>query len=152
MRACEKNKAKNCSYLLSIPIIAALFLISCKGDFTQINEMRIIAQLYFQENLMIENFLTVSELVKEIKNIVESQFGFVVIKGEVSNIHHSFSGHTYFTLKDKESQIKCALFKFQKKAVEKELVEDHEFIVWGKLSLYEARSELTLVVSFYMPF
>jgi exodeoxyribonuclease VII large subunit len=99
-----------------------------------------------------ENYLTVSELVKDIKGIVESQFGFVVIKGEVSNIKNSFSGHTYFSLKDGTAQIRCALFKYQKKNITHELVEDREYIVWGKVSLYEARCDLSIIVSLIVPF
>lgn len=99
-----------------------------------------------------EPFRTVTEVVKDIKKIVESQFSFVVIKGEVTNLKLSYSGHTYFTLKDKDSQIRCAIFRQQQTALGRQLESDKEFIIWGKISLYEARSEITVIVSFFMPY
>ncbi len=98
------------------------------------------------------DFLTVSELVNEVKNAVESQFGFVVIKGEVSNLSTAFSGHTYFSLKDKNAQIRCVLFKFQKKSIPYNLEEGKEFIIWGRLNIYEKRADLTVIVNIFTPF
>jgi len=42
-----------------------------------------------------EKYISVSELVKDIKTVIESSFGFVVIQGEVSNIHAAYSGHNF---------------------------------------------------------
>jgi len=56
--------------------------------------------------------LTVSEITKLIKNLIESHFNEVLsIEGEVSNLSRSPSGHLYFILKDENAQIKVALFK-----------------------------------------
>ncbi len=96
---------------------------------------------------MEQSILSVSELVKSLKVTVESQFPFIAVRGEATNIKTAFSGHTYFSLKDKESQIRCAIFSRQKAALHVPLVEDREYIIWGRISLYEARSEITLVVS-----
>jgi exodeoxyribonuclease VII large subunit len=100
---------------------------------------------------MEERVLTVSELVRDIKAVVEAGFGFVALKGEVTNLRASFSGHTYFTLKDAAAQIRCVIFKGQKMSSERTLAEDAEYIVWGRVSLYEARADLSLIVSFFMP-
>ncbi|HOW51123.1 MAG TPA: exodeoxyribonuclease VII large subunit [bacterium] len=100
---------------------------------------------------MDERVLTVSELVRDIKAAVESNFGVVVLRGEVTNLRASFSGHTYFTLKDDAAQIRCVLFKGQRMAAERTIAEDAEYLVWGRVSLYEARADLSLIVSFFMP-
>jgi exodeoxyribonuclease VII large subunit len=100
---------------------------------------------------MEERIFTVTELVRDIKAVVEAGFGFVALKGEVTNLRASFSGHTYFTLKDNAAQIRCILFKGQKIAADRTLVEDGEYLVWGRVSLYEARADLSLVVNFFMP-
>jgi len=98
------------------------------------------------------NFLTVSELVNEVKNIIETSFGFVVIKGEISNLSTAFSGHTYFSLKDKNAQIRCVLFKSQKNSIPYNLQEDKEYIIWGRLNVYEKRADLTVIVNLFTPF
>ncbi len=100
---------------------------------------------------MEERVFTVSELVRDIKGVVEAGFGFVALKGEVTNLRASFSGHTYFTLKDTAAQIRCVIFKGQKISPERTLAEDAEYIVWGRVSLYEARADLSLIVNFFMP-
>ena len=100
---------------------------------------------------MEERILTVSELVRDIKGVVEAGFGVVALRGEVTNLRASFSGHTYFTLKDDAAQIRCVIFKGQRMAAERTLAEDAEYIVWGRVSLYEARADLSLIVSFFMP-
>ena len=99
---------------------------------------------------MDDRILSVSELVRDLKGVVESNFGVVILRGEVSNLHTSFSGHTYFTLKDETAQIRCALFKGQKGG-DRTLVEDTAYLVWGRVSLYEARADITLIVSFFLP-
>ncbi len=100
---------------------------------------------------MEERVFTVSELVRDIKGAVEAGFGFVAVRGEVTNLRASFSGHTYFTLKDNATQLRCIIFKGQKGAADRTLVEDGEYIVWGRVSLYEARADLSIIVSFFLP-
>lgn len=100
---------------------------------------------------MHEIAVPVSVLVKDLKNAVEGAFGFVAVRGELTNLSKAFSGHIYFTLKDSESQIRCALFKNQQKMNHAELKADAEYIVYGKISIYEQRSEITLIASLIIP-
>ena len=54
---------------------------------------------------------TVSELTEDIRQILEEEFPFIWVEGEVSNARRPLSGHLYFTLKDEKAQILCILFK-----------------------------------------
>lgn len=94
----------------------------------------------------------VSIFVKDLKNAVEGAFGFVALRGELTNLTRAYSGHLYFTLKEGEAQIKCALFKNRQKINRCELKPDEEYIVYGKISVYEARTEITLAVSLIIPY
>ncbi len=94
----------------------------------------------------------VSALVRDLKNAVEGAFGFVAVRGELTNLSKAYSGHIYFTLKDSEAQIKCALFKNQQRMNHAELKVDSEYIVYGKLSVYEQRSEITLIANLIIPY
>ncbi len=98
-----------------------------------------------------ERIFTVTELAHLLKTAVETQFGVVAVRGEATNIRTALSGHTYFTLKDEGSQMRCVLFKGTRAAAERPLEEDAEYLVWGRLSLYEPRTEVSLVVSFFLP-
>ena len=100
---------------------------------------------------MHEIAVPVSILVKDLKNAVEGAFGFVAVRGELTNLSRAYSGHIYFTLKDNESQIRCALFKNQQRLNHAEIKADSEYIVYGKISVYEPRSEITLIASLIVP-
>ena len=101
---------------------------------------------------MQEVVVPVSAFVRDLKNAVEGAFGFVALRGEITNLTKAYSGHIYFTLKDGDAQIKCALFKNQQKMNRAGLVNDAEYIVYGRISVYEPRSEITLVASLVVPF
>jgi len=101
---------------------------------------------------MQEVVVPVSAFVRDLKNAVEGAFGWVALSGEITNISRSFAGHTYFTLKDESAQIRCAVFKNQQKMIRCELKNDMSYIVYGKISVYEAKAEITLVVSLVIPY
>ncbi len=94
----------------------------------------------------------VSVLVRDIKNAVEGAFSFVAVTGELTNLSKAYSGHIYFTLKEGDAQIKCAFFKNQQKMNRTELKEDSQFIVYGRVSVYEPRSEISLIVNLIIPY
>lgn len=94
----------------------------------------------------------VSVLVSDIKRAVEGAFGFVAVTGELTNLSLSYSGHTYFTLKEGDAQIKCAFFKNRKQMNRTEIKNDAQYMVYGKISVYEPRSEITLIVNLIIPY
>ena len=55
--------------------------------------------------------LGVGQLIRGLQGLLEQRVGRVFVVGEISNLHEARSGHAYFTLKDGEGQIRCALFK-----------------------------------------
>src|SRR5439155_18511937 len=57
--------------------------------------------------------LTVSELISQVKRLLEKELGLVWVTGEVTNLRLQSSGHSYFTLKDASAQLNCVLFRGQ---------------------------------------
>src|SRR5260370_17493039 len=54
--------------------------------------------------------LTVSELTRTVRDVLEGHIGDVWVEGEISNYRKQSSGHHYFTLKDDRSQVACVMF------------------------------------------
>ena len=55
---------------------------------------------------------TVTELNARIRSILEGSFSDIWVTGEISNFHnHPSSGHMYFTLKDGQAELRCAMFR-----------------------------------------
>ncbi len=93
-----------------------------------------------------QEILTVSQLTQAIKNMLETEYRWVRICGEISNLKTPFSGHSYFTLKDAGAQIRAVLFKQQKKFLDLALQDGQQVILFGRISVYEPRGEYQLVV------
>jgi exodeoxyribonuclease VII large subunit len=55
--------------------------------------------------------ISVTELNNQIKSVLEPYFEIVLVKGEVSKVTYHSSGHLYFTLKDENSAINCAMWR-----------------------------------------
>lgn len=90
---------------------------------------------------------TPSELNQEAKRHIEAGFGRVWIQGEISNLARPASGHLYFSLKDGQAQIRCALFKPQATKLSFEPANGDEVLVRGQLSLYAPRGDYQLIAS-----
>lgn len=97
-------------------------------------------------SLETEPILTVSQLTRSIKNILESQYRFVRISGEISNFKMPHSGHSYFTLKDASAQIRAVLFKQKKRFVDLTLQDGQDVVCFGRISVYEPRGEYQIIV------
>ena len=89
---------------------------------------------------------TVSELTSSIRGVLETQFPFVAVSGEISNLRCPFSGHYYFTLKDASAQLKAVLFKTQQRYLACKPADGLEVVCRGRISLYEPRGEYQLIV------
>lgn len=90
--------------------------------------------------------LTVSELTFAIKSILEKNFTFISLKGEVSNFKYQSSGHMYFSLKDENSQISCVLFKGNSTNLQKIPKDGDQIIIEAELSVYPPRGNYQLIV------
>jgi len=89
---------------------------------------------------------SVSELTASIRGLLESQFPFVSVAGEISNLRRPHSGHIYFTLKDDRARIKAVLFKMQQRYLTDKPVDGQEVICRGRLSVYEARGDYQIII------
>ena len=83
--------------------------------------------------------LTVSELTREIRELVESNFDQVACLGEVSNLVRARSGHIYFTLKDESSQISAVMWKARAGRLKFDLQDGLEVVVLGPIQVYPPR-------------
>ena len=90
--------------------------------------------------------LSVSELNFQAKTLLESQLGTVWVSGEISNFSRPSSGHWYFTLKDSNAQIRCAMFRGANRYVKDPITEGAQVVVRAKASLYTARGDYQLIV------
>lgn len=90
--------------------------------------------------------LTVSELTRQIRSSLEQQFRSVWVEGEISNLRCPSSGHHYFTLKDRSSQIRAVLFRSQAERVKFALQDGLEVVVFGRLTVYEPRGDYQLLL------
>ncbi len=96
---------------------------------------------------------TVEKLTKCIKNLLESdkRLTNLLVRGEISNLTHHNSGHTYFSLKDKESQIKCVLFKRSGEFLKFNLEHGMKIIVRGNINIYKSRGEYEIIIKEIQP-
>lgn len=90
-------------------------------------------------------FLSVSELNAQLKAFLKEHFGAVCVEGEISNFILHPSGHSYFSLKDAESSVKCVLFKGTASRLKIELKNDVKVQIRGDISLYEKRGEYQII-------
>ena len=101
--------------------------------------------------LPLRYILTVSELTREIKDILEDRFPDVWVEGEISNLRIPPSRHIYFTLKDDFSQIRAVLFKMQARNVRFVPDDGLHVICRGRVSLYERRGDYQLILESIEP-
>jgi len=90
--------------------------------------------------------LTVSQLNRQAKNLLESHFDFVWVEGEVSNFAAPSSGHWYFSLKDGNAQVRCAMFRNRNQRVRFTPGNGDAIRLRCRVSLYEGRGEFQLIV------
>ena len=92
-----------------------------------------------------QEIYTVSRLNREVRLLLEGNFPFVWIEGEVSNFAAPYSGHWYFSLKDPIAQVKCAMFKPQNRRLTFTLKDGMHVFIKARISLYEGRGEFQLL-------
>ncbi len=97
------------------------------------------------------DILSVSQLNRMAKRVLETEVGAVWLEGEISNYIQAASGHWYFSLKDDQAQVKCAMFKFKNRGTNFNPSEGDKVVVKGNISLYEARGDYQLIVDYMEP-
>lgn len=94
--------------------------------------------------------ISVSELNRQVRTLLEQNFLSLHVEGEISNFVCPASGHWYFTLKDANAQIRCAMFKGSNIRIARPAQGD-KVIVRAKVSLYEGRGDYQLICDFMEP-
>jgi exodeoxyribonuclease VII large subunit len=89
---------------------------------------------------------TVSRLNREARGLLEAGLPSLWITGELSNLSRPASGHWYFTLKDEDAQVRCAMFRQRNLAVRIAPKDGMQVLLRARVGLYEARGEFQLVV------
>jgi len=89
--------------------------------------------------------ISVSQLNNQIKSIVDSHFEIVLVEGEVSKALYHSSGHLYFTLKDANSSINCAMWRSNLSKMKFKLKEGEKVLVYGAVNVYVPRGEYKLI-------
>ncbi|PMP92615.1 MAG: exodeoxyribonuclease VII large subunit [Desulfurella sp.] len=93
--------------------------------------------------------LSVFELTKQIKDLLEWNFNEVFVEGEISNLKISSAQHVYFNLVDQKARLMCVIFKSNiDENVKKQLVNGQKVIALGRISLYEPHGQYHLVISY----
>ena len=90
--------------------------------------------------------LTVSQLNRQARMLLESHFDFVWVEGEISNFVVPSSGHWYFSLKDGSAQVRCAMFRPRNQRVKFTPKNGDHIRLRCRVSLYEGRGEFQLIV------
>ena len=90
--------------------------------------------------------ISVSELNRQVKTLLEQGLAKLWVEGEISNLARPASGHLYFSLKDESSQIRCAWFRQRQRGPTINLDNGDQVLVFGRVSIYEARGDYQLIV------
>lgn len=93
-----------------------------------------------------ESVYSVSQLNRETKRLLATHFMTVRVQGEISNFSAPSSGHWYFSLKDAQAQIRCAMFRGQQQRLGFRPDNGELVVVDAQVSLYEPRGDYQLVV------
>lgn len=89
---------------------------------------------------------TVAEINQQVRTLLLENFSEVVVRGEISGLKQYASGHWYFTLKDPDSEIRCAMFRNRNRQVAFEPRDGDAIRVWARVDLYVQRGSYQLVV------
>ena len=98
-----------------------------------------------------ESALTISELNRQVKRMLEISYANVWVKGELSGLSRPISGHWYFNLKDDKAQIRCAMFKSANQKLRFQPKEGDLVLAQARVSLYEGRGDYQLIIESLEP-
>jgi len=105
------------------------------------------------DNIVVQNeeIISVGELNKSAKYLLENTFNNVSVIGEISNLSRPSSGHIYFTLKDEDGAIRCAMFRNQNIKLNFSPENGDQCVLKGQVSIYAPRGDYQLIVKSIEP-
>ena len=87
------------------------------------------------------NLMTVTSLNTKIKSLLEATFMHILVEGEVASVTYHTSGHLYFSIKDKESAIKCVMWRSSVARMKFRIEKGMHIVIEGSLGVYTPRGE-----------
>ena len=94
----------------------------------------------------IEEIYSVSDYINLCKNTIEKNIPQCFVQGEISNLSKPSSGHWYFTLKDKNGQVRCAFFRLNQRKIKFSPENGMSVIIRGATTLYPQRGDFQLII------
>lgn len=88
---------------------------------------------------------SVSQLNRAVRTLLEGKFPLIWVEGEISNLTRPASGHMYFSLKDEQAQVRCAMFRNRNMLLRFKPENGMQVKVRARVSLYEGRGEFQLI-------
>ena len=90
-------------------------------------------------------------MIQYVRQILEKQLRHVWLSGKISNVAMPYSGHWYFTLKDDQAQIRCAMFRSRNQTVRFEPQDRQQVTVQDQVSVYVPRGDYQLIAESMIP-
>ena len=90
---------------------------------------------------MSQSMMSVSSLNTKIKSLLEATFMHILVEGEVASVTYHTSGHVYFSVKDKESSIKCVMWRSSVAKLKFRLEKGMHIVIEGSVGVYTPRGE-----------
>ena len=100
----------------------------------------------FTTSTLQETALSVSQLNRQIQQLLEASLPWILVEGEISNLAKPGSGHWYFSLKDDKAQIRCAMFKGKNAAVRFKPKDGDMVRLRARVTFYGPRGDCQLSV------
>ena len=94
----------------------------------------------------VRDVYSVTRLNREVRAVLEGSFPLIWVEAEISNFVCPSSGHFYFSLKDEQSQVRCAMFRNRNMHLRFKPKNGQQILARARISLYEGRGEFQLIV------
>lgn len=98
-----------------------------------------------------KTILSVSQLNRRAKQLLETHIPLIWVSGEISNLAKPSSGHWYFSLKDQKAQVRCAMFRTANQRLRHNIESGQQVLIRARVSLYEGRGEYQLIAEHMEP-
>ena len=110
-----------------------------------------MTELMQEKGELNRDIYNVTRLNREVRAVLEGSFPLLWVQGEISNLARPASGHIYFSLKDRHSQVRCAMFRNRLRSVKFVPENGMEVLLRANVGLYEGRGEFQLIVEHMEP-
>jgi len=126
-------------------------LIAVKRSIVRLADFRVNAVILTAVNDLLKTTpeqaaITVSQLNRKAKLLLEQGLARIWVEGEISNLARPASGHMYFSLKDDGAQIRAAFFRQRQRGPTIQFKDGDKVLAYGRVSIYEARGDYQLIV------